>query len=445
MKNIFMVLLIAPLMLKAQTDSTYKGIQWVTALSWDQIKQKAKQENKYIFVDCYATWCVPCKLMDRDVYSNWRIGLEMNDKFISLKVQMDTTVNDNATTKNWYQDASKIGNDYEIEGFPTYLFFTPDGKLVHKELGYKNVREFDRLTKLARDPQKPLFYRLYKDYKENKTKSYESLGELAIFTKKLIGDNHLATEMAKDYKRNVLDKLTPEMVTTQENFQFILNFTDLINTKDNFFLLGYNEPSKVIPLLNGYPLSLIVNETIIREEIDNKILKDGKAIAKKPNWESIRNAIEKKYKKIDGKKLVLNYKIQYYRTKFVDWILYAKYYDEKIKLNTPAKFDSLNEAHRIFVAGELNTFGAWSVFNSCNEKAVLEKALEWIDLALKLMPNEAAYLDTKANLLYKLGKREEAIALEKKAIEFSRNEEIRSAILKYYRTMEKGEPTWPLK
>ena len=47
-----------------------KGIKGITGLFWEQIKQKAKQENKYIFIDAYTTWCGPCKMMDEYVYAN---------------------------------------------------------------------------------------------------------------------------------------------------------------------------------------------------------------------------------------------------------------------------------------------------------------------------------------------------------------------------------------
>jgi thiol:disulfide interchange protein len=46
---------------------TSKGINFENNLSWEQVKEKAKAENKYIFVDCYATWCGPCKAMDKEV------------------------------------------------------------------------------------------------------------------------------------------------------------------------------------------------------------------------------------------------------------------------------------------------------------------------------------------------------------------------------------------
>ncbi len=51
-----------------------RGIKFENELDWQQVLAKAKAENKYIFVDCYATWCIPCKKMDTDVYSSQKVG-----------------------------------------------------------------------------------------------------------------------------------------------------------------------------------------------------------------------------------------------------------------------------------------------------------------------------------------------------------------------------------
>src|SRR6266540_4082157 len=66
-----------PFLLMAQSfDSAqhYNGIKWVTGLTWQQVKQKAKAENKYIFLDIFTTWCGPCKMMEKNVYSNDTVG-----------------------------------------------------------------------------------------------------------------------------------------------------------------------------------------------------------------------------------------------------------------------------------------------------------------------------------------------------------------------------------
>ena len=83
-------------------------IQFENKLTWQQIQAAARQENKFIFVDCYATWCTPCKMMDRDIYSSEKVGDYMNSNFISIKIQIDTTTHDNDDIRNMYFDAHMI-------------------------------------------------------------------------------------------------------------------------------------------------------------------------------------------------------------------------------------------------------------------------------------------------------------------------------------------------
>src|SRR5690349_7699291 len=78
------------------------GIQWTDGMTWDQIKAKAKAENKFIFVDAYATWCGPCKKMDKEVYPSTKVGGVLNPKFVSVRIQMDQTKKDNDQVKSWY-------------------------------------------------------------------------------------------------------------------------------------------------------------------------------------------------------------------------------------------------------------------------------------------------------------------------------------------------------
>jgi tetratricopeptide (TPR) repeat protein len=80
----------------------------------------------------------------------------------------------------------------------------------------------------------------------------------------------------------------------------------------------------------------------------------------------------------------------------------------------------------------------------CNDTIVLKKAIEWVDLALRLEgENSTAYLDTKANLFYKLGRKDEAITLEKKAaiLQLKTDNPGFDVFKITVNQMEKGEPT----
>lgn len=440
MKLLSFFLCCLPILLNAKADTIVHGVKFEQTLTWEQIKAKARASNKYIFVDCYATWCGPCKKMDKEVYPSPEVGAALNDYFISVKVQMDSTTRDSEQTKKWYSTAHNLLRDYKIPAFPTLLFFSPDGQLVQKELGFKDASELIVVSRLARDPQKLLYYSQYEHYKQNK-KTYPTMGKLAIFTRDIIGDSHLASKMAKDYKENYLDNQEARTIYTKEDIDFVMTFDRLISSTDKFFALAYEQPQR-FDSITGFPgdATGIVTKTIYQDEIAPKILKNGKALTRLPDWDGFEESLAKKYTLLDVHRLVLNYKINYYKDNYIDWELWAKYKDEMIKSYPP------KPPYDLEVYMEINGFGgAWHAFLHCPDKAVLSKALEWVDLAIELDSNDkhkrAAYLDTKANLLYKLGKKEEALKLQKDAIELLLNSKD-SELLENYAKMQRGEPTW---
>ena len=50
---------------------------------------RAEAEDKLIFVDFYTSWCLPCKLMDEDVFTDRALGDFMNERFVSLKIDAE--------------------------------------------------------------------------------------------------------------------------------------------------------------------------------------------------------------------------------------------------------------------------------------------------------------------------------------------------------------------
>ncbi len=92
-------------------------------LSWTEVLRKAKDENKHIFVDCYTTWCDPCKKMDKDVFADSKVGEYFRDRFLSYKIQMDESLNDSESVNKVYADAKYIGKEYKVNSYPCFCFF----------------------------------------------------------------------------------------------------------------------------------------------------------------------------------------------------------------------------------------------------------------------------------------------------------------------------------
>jgi thioredoxin-related protein len=155
MKN-FVMLLFVFLCAITHTQAQIKpGIRFDKAMSWDEVKAKARRENKYIFVDIYTTWCVPCRKMATEVFTQPKVGSFFNSQFINIALQTDKTKNDSKYVQSWYKTAAALSKTYHVKAYPTYLFFSPQGLLVHQiEGGDLNPDSFIAKSKEALDPKK---------------------------------------------------------------------------------------------------------------------------------------------------------------------------------------------------------------------------------------------------------------------------------------------------
>ena len=98
------------------------GIQFTEA-SWKEILKKAKAEKKVIFLDAYASWCGPCKLLQKNVFTKKAVGDFYNEKFINVKMDMEKG------------EGPALSQVYPLEAYPTLLFIDGNGKILKKVLG----------------------------------------------------------------------------------------------------------------------------------------------------------------------------------------------------------------------------------------------------------------------------------------------------------------------
>lgn len=54
--------------------------------TYEEALQKARAEGKQIFVDVYTSWCGPCKMMAKNVFTRQEVGDYYNNKFVCLKL-----------------------------------------------------------------------------------------------------------------------------------------------------------------------------------------------------------------------------------------------------------------------------------------------------------------------------------------------------------------------
>ena len=57
--------------------------------TWKEALEKAKKEDKLVFVDSYTTWCGPCIKMAKNVFTQESVGSFYNQNFINIKLDME--------------------------------------------------------------------------------------------------------------------------------------------------------------------------------------------------------------------------------------------------------------------------------------------------------------------------------------------------------------------
>lgn len=115
-----------------------KGIEF-TQGNWQQVLDKAKKENKLIFMDCYTSWCGPCKMLAKDVFTDPDVATVFNDKFVNVKVDMEKG------------EGKMLKDRYEVSAYPTLNFINGNGELVHCVVGGVNAETLIKQAGLAQD------------------------------------------------------------------------------------------------------------------------------------------------------------------------------------------------------------------------------------------------------------------------------------------------------
>ncbi len=98
-------------------------------LSLDRARQVAADGGKrFVLVDFYTVWCVPCKKLDETTWKDQEVRDWLSTEAVCLKV-----------------DAEKdepLADKYRINVYPTVLLLRPDGAEIDRLVGYRDAKTF---------------------------------------------------------------------------------------------------------------------------------------------------------------------------------------------------------------------------------------------------------------------------------------------------------------
>lgn len=107
---------------------------WVNSL--DDAKDVAKASGKFILIDFNASWCGPCKVMDREFFHNAKYKTTL-DKFILVSIDVDRNTN--------------LAQYYSIRTLPNIKLVDVNGGVIYESSGFDSAE--DSNTEFAGFPE----------------------------------------------------------------------------------------------------------------------------------------------------------------------------------------------------------------------------------------------------------------------------------------------------
>ena len=119
------------------TAKTKSGVHFTSAKSMEDVLEQAARSDKLVFVDFVTDWCLPCKMMEKDVFSDPGIASFMNEHFINYKVDAEKG------------NGPLLSMVYEVQSFPTLLFFDIKGEIILRKNGAAYHTELMEMARSA--------------------------------------------------------------------------------------------------------------------------------------------------------------------------------------------------------------------------------------------------------------------------------------------------------
>jgi len=342
--------------------------------NWNEARVKAAAENKLLFVDAYTDWCYWCKVMDKKTFTDAGVVKLMNESFVSLKLEMERDYGVNVSMK------------YRVTGFPSFLVFTPDGSLLYKTSGYQEVEAFKTFLSSALANENL-------ERREGVTKEVEL--NFPQFYKNAFGKSN---ERKRPKADTVQQYLAGEKdLFSEVNFSVISKFTSLLSSA---------QADEFVGNISNYERLFGKTEVqAVLGNIGSLKIQSAEKNNSKTEFEAAVDFFKKHTSDFTPKDE--NYMRIGFNKNTGNWTEFARLVD---KFNADEKPD----------ANTVNSW-AWDVYEKCDDKAVLAKAIIWSEAVIK-QKSEYPLLDTYAALLYKAGRKKDAEKAAINAIETGKKE-----------------------
>ena len=336
---------------------------------------RSKKEGKLVFIDCYTSWCGPCKYLAKEIFPQKEVGDFYNSHFINLSFDMEKG------------EGIKIRKKYAVQAYPTLLFLNAEGETVHVGIGAGDANMLVELGKTALDDTRNLL-----SISKKMKAGDKSIQTLALYLK----NNHYAADgdaLINEYFKTASDN---EKLSKEAWDLFKDNIKDIDNDQFQYF----------IKHRSAY------EQKFGKTEVAFKILYGF-------------GYYQQKYK-ADPQKAA--------SVQSIDPVLYSKFlvmrdfslasYEQHSNKADKTKWDDYIAKAKVYIPLDIvqpmtiNDI-CWNIYENYhkfNDTTTLKLAKEWQEKAHKALPGNHPINDTYAHILFDLGYVKEAVEHEELAI-----------------------------
>ncbi len=332
---------------------------------------KAKEENKFIFIDCYTDWCYWCKVLDTATFQNTEFASFMNSKFVNLKINAE-------------KDFGKsIAMKYFVRGYPTAIILDKDLNLKGKISGFSKPEEY-------------------------KKQVIKIMGNKKTKMSNIIDTNIYDPMYSKMFREKIGGKYKKNKRPKKEEIEFFFTKETDYNKEENFAMIwrfSQNCPDKILELVksNKKEFKKRFGENAVNDVMYSYYSRMLQKAIDSNNEENLDNIISMAldiWGKDQKEMITFNTKSEFYlKTKNCQKIIEIT--DNFIKQNKSKDINST-----------INSL-SWDFYENIEEKTCLKAAISWMESLSNLKPYE---IDTHAALLYKIGEYNKAKTKAEEAI-----------------------------
>lgn len=162
-----------------------KKVSFLDNEPWEKVLKQAQKAQKMVFVDCYTSWCVPCKHLMNVIFPQKIVSDYLDSMFVCVKYDIEK------------ENGKAFEDQYpnKILAVPTMFVTDSHGNLLHVLRGAREADDLlDNLKKGLLG--KPL-YEIEKEYRQGNREL--DLVKRYLWFFECVGDQHNYAKVAGDY------------------------------------------------------------------------------------------------------------------------------------------------------------------------------------------------------------------------------------------------------